>query len=627
MVNQSKQGLQRTDSGNGQQHRTEQRREMVGGRRERYCSPLPSGLREMSIAAPPLRIALAQMNATVGDLDGNTAKILDYIHRARDLGADLVAFPELAITGYPPEDLLLKPKFIQDNRERLQRIVEASRDIVVVVGFVDLCEDLYNAAAVIQNGTLLGVYHKHYLPTYGVFDEDRYFERGESSPVFALGDVVIGANICEDIWYSTGPTSAQSALGAQVIVNVNGSPYHRGKRASRERMLATRAADNLAIVAYVNLVGGQDELVFDGGSAVFDQNGEVVARASEFEEDMLVADLDISAVLRTQLHDPRWRKERHRLLCDREAGPVIHGQALALDRSRPPLPRVSPRLYEPASPAEVYAALVLGTRDYVRKNGFQKVILGLSGGIDSSLTAVVAADALGPENVVAVAMPSRYSSTASFEDARSLADAVGIRLLSIPIEPAFQAMLGMLSEEFRGTQPGIAEENVQARIRGNIVMALSNKFGYLVLTTGNKSEYAVGYATLYGDMAGGFAVIKDVYKTTVYDLARYRNSLGKVIPQRVLEKPPSAELRPNQLDTDSLPPYDVLDGILQAYVEEDRSFEEITRLGFDPETVRRTISMVDHSEYKRRQAPPGVKITQRAFGRDRRLPITNRYRG
>lgn len=586
-----------------------------------------AGRPDIAAAAPRLRVALAQINPTVGDLDGNTAKILDYIARARDLGADLVAFPELAITGYPPEDLLLKPKFVQDNLECLQRVIAASRDIVVVVGFVDLCDDLRNSAAVIQNSRLLGVYHKRYLPTYGVFDEDRYFARGEIAPVFALGSVMIGANICEDMWYPTGPTALQSAQGAQVIINISGSPYHRGKRASRERMLATRAVDNLSIVAYVNLVGGQDELVFDGGSAIFDQHGDVIARASQFEEDLLVADLDVSAVLRAQLHDPRWRKERRRLLAEREAGPVIQGEALTLDKPRPQLPASNPVLYEPGSPAEIYAALVVGTRDYARKNGFSKVVLGLSGGIDSSLTAVIAADALGPENVVAVAMPSRYSSPASLEDAQQLAAALGIKLVSISIEPAFQAMLDMLSDAFRGTKPGTAEENVQARIRGNIVMALSNKFGYLVLATGNKSEYAVGYATLYGDMAGGLAVLKDVYKTTVYELARYRNSLNRVIPARVIEKAPSAELRPHQLDTDSLPPYDVLDRVLQAYVEEDHSLEEIIKQGFDPETVKRTVSMVDHSEYKRRQAAPGIRVTQRAFGRDRRLPITNRYRG
>lgn len=591
----------------------------------------PGTVSQSSAAVRPVfRIALAQINTTVGDLSGNTAKIIEYIGRAHDLGADLVAFPELAITGYPPEDLLLKPRFIQDNLECLRHVIAASSDMIVVVGFADLCEDIYNAAALIQNGQLLGVYHKNYLPTYGVFDEDRYFQRGDQCPVFALGDVRIGINICEDMWYPTGPISTQSANGAQIIVNISSSPYYRGKRAFHERMLATRAIDNLVIVAYLNLVGGQDELVFNGGSAIFDQRGEVVARACQFAEDLLVADLDIGDVTRAHIQDPRWRQERRGRAVGCQPDGTIHGQALILDRPRPPLPPPSSaqaRVLLPTSSAEVYAALVMATRDYVFKNGFKKVILGLSGGLDSSLVAVIAADALGSENVVTVAMPSRYSSAHSLEDARQLADGLGLRLLNISIEPAFQAMSNMLSDAFKGTKPGTAEENIQARIRGNILMALSNKSGYLVLTTGNKSEYAVGYTTLYGDMAGGFAVLKDVYKTAVYDLARYRNSLSKVIPERVLEKPPSAELRPGQLDMDSLPPYEILDGILRAYVEEDRGVAEIVDRGFDSETVQRVIAMVDRSEYKRQQAPPGVKITPRAFGRDRRLPITNRYRG
>ncbi|TAK35776.1 MAG: NAD+ synthase [Chloroflexota bacterium] len=575
----------------------------------------------------PFRIALAQINCTVGDLGGNMARILAEIDRARELGADLVAFPELAITGYPPEDLLLKPHFIEDNLAHLRRVIAASQGIAVVVGFVDLRDDLYNAAAVIQNGHLLGIYHKVYLPTYGVFDEDRYFQMGEEYPVFAFGDVVVGVNICEDIWYPAGPTSVQSARGAQLIVNINGSPYHRAKRAQRERMLATRATDDLVIVAYVNMVGGQDELVFDGGSVIFNQRGQLVARASQFEEDLLVADLDLSSVLQTRLHDPRRRKEHRMLRPAREEHGVITAQAPIEDRPRPALPQVPRHVSEPGSPEEIYAALVLGTRDYVHKTGFQTVLIGLSGGIDSAITATIAVDALGPENVVGVLMPSRYTSTASVEDAERTARALGIKLLCISIEPAFQAMLQMLSGVFAGTQPGAAEENLQARIRGNILMAISNKFGYLVLTTGNKSEYATGYTTLYGDMAGGFAVLKDVYKTTLYDLARYRNTQSQVIPDRVFTKAPSAELSPGQRDVDTLPPYEMLDPILRAYVEADRSFEEIVAMGFDAEVTKKVIVMVDRNEYKRRQAPPGVKITPRAFGRDRRLPITNRYRG
>ncbi|MBI4319489.1 MAG: NAD+ synthase [Chloroflexi bacterium] len=574
-----------------------------------------------------LRLALAQVNMTVGDLDGNTAKVLEYIGRAKGLGVDIIAFPELAITGYPPEDLLLKPSFIAENIRRLERIVEQSKGIGVIVGFVDAGEDLYNAAAVIWDGELLRIYHKMYLPTYGVFDEDRYFQAGNESPVFALGDVVVGVNVCEDMWYPGGPIAAQAAAGAQVLVNINGSPYHAGKRAFRERMLATRASDELVVIAYVNMVGGQDELVFDGGSVIIDQQGNLVARGSQFEEDLVVADLELESVFRTRLHDPRRRKERRRW---EEAGVPATVQRPALpSRPKPPLPARAPTIYEPpGSAAEVYTALVLGTRDYVRKNSFKQVLIGLSGGIDSSLTATIAVDALGAENVFGVAMPSRFSADASTEDAVELAANLGISLRTISIEPAFRAMLEMLSEPFRGTPFGIAEENVQARIRGMILMALSNKLGYLVLTTGNKSELATGYSTLYGDMAGGFNALKDVLKTKVYELAHYRNARGpgSPIPGRVLEREPTAELRPDQRDVDTLPPYPLLDDVLRAYVEEDRSFEAMVAMGFEEGLVKRVVEMVDRSEYKRRQAPPGIKITVRAFGRDRRLPISNRYR-
>jgi len=563
------------------------------------------------------------MNAVVGDLDGNAEAILRFVERARELGASLVAFPELALTGYPPEDLLLKPSFIADNVEQLHALAQRCRGITVIVGFVDARTDIYNAAAVIHEGEVALIYHKQYLPNYGVFDEERYFQAGDASPVFTLDGTTIGINICEDMWYPNGPTVAQAAAGAELIVNINASPYHLGKREFREKMLATRAADNGVIVAYTNMVGGQDELVFDGHALVFDQQARLLAQGRQFEEDLLVVDLDVGAVFRTRLHDPRRRKERH---ARPPAGPAVQLRSTA--EARPPvsLPPTQP-VEVLTGPAEVYAALVLGTRDYTRKNGFQKVLIGLSGGVDSSLVATIAADALGPENVIGVSMPSRYSSPGSRSDARLLADALGIELLTIPIEPAFQAMLQMLAEPFAGTKPGSAEENIQARIRGNILMALSNKFGHLVLTTGNKSEMATGYSTLYGDMAGGFAAIKDVPKTMVYELARYRNARSPVIPESVLEKEPSAELRPHQRDVDTLPPYPVLDPILKAYVEEDRSLEEIIAMGFDPAVVRRVVRMVDRSEYKRRQAPPGIKITPRAFGRDRRLPITNRYFG
>jgi len=575
-----------------------------------------------------LRIALAQVNVTVGDLEGNVAKILANVAAARDQAADLVVFPEMAISGYPPEDLLLKPHFIEANLAALEQVAAASQDILIVTGFVDRRDDIYNAAAICYQGQVAGVYHKVYLPNYGVFDENRYFQVGPEAPVFRWVEATFGVNICEDVWYPDGPTEAQALLGgAQLIINISSSPYHAGKGSFRERMLATRAADNTAIVAFCNLVGGQDELVFDGHSLVFDAQGDLVARGRSFEEDLVVADLDLEDVFRRRLHDPRRRKRK--LAAQGSIGRWTSAPCADLPDMEPREGRTE-LVRQPAPTLdrveEVYRALVLGTRDYVRKNGFDTVLVGLSGGIDSSLTAAIAADALGPEQVVGVRMPSRFTSDMSNDDATQLATGLGIRLMTVPIEPAFQAYLGMLAESFSGTEPGVAEENIQARVRGNILMALSNKFGWLVLTTGNKSEMSVGYATLYGDMAGGFAVIKDVPKVLVYELALWRNEQSDVIPQRAITRPPTAELRPGQRDTDSLPPYDVLDPILKAYVEEDRGREEIIALGFDPATVARVVRMVDYSEYKRRQAPPGVKITPRAFGRDRRLPITNHYR-
>jgi len=573
-----------------------------------------------------LRIGLAQINATVGDLSGNCQKILDYIERARAMGVDLVAFPELAIPGYPPEDLLLKTEFIEANRAALRDLTPATRGITVVVGFADAADDLYNAAAVLHDGELAGVYHKRYLPNYGVFDENRYFQAGRDIPIFVRHDAVFGVTVCEDIWYPAGPAEVQAlAGGAELLINISASPYHANKGRDRERMIATRAADSVAVVAFCNLVGGQDELVFDGHSLIYNARGERIARGPQFKEALVVADVDVDDVFRQRLHDPRRRKEKAALPAD-ELVRRVQLPGLPTADHKPPIERQDVPLQEPL--AEIYQALILGTRDYVRKNGFQTVVVGLSGGMDSSLTAVIAADALGPEHVVGVAMPTRYSSAHSLEDARQVAENLGIRLLVIPIDDTFQAYLDMLAEVFQGTQPDVTEENIQPRIRGNVLMALSNKFGWLVLTTGNKSEVGVGYATLYGDTAGGFAVIKDIPKTLVYQLARYRNTWegGPVIPERVFTKAPSAELRPNQRDTDSLPPYEVLDPILRAYVEEDRSLEEIVKLGFDRETVRRVIRMVDQSEYKRRQSPPGIKITHRAFGKDRRLPITNKFR-
>ena len=577
-------------------------------------------------AARPLRVGLAQIDSTVGDLAGNAARMVEWIERARSEGCDVVVFPELALPGYPPEDLLLKPSFIRDNLRYRDQVVAASHGIAVVGGFVDLDVDIHNAAFFAYDGDLRGVYHKVYLPNYGVFDEERYFQRGRRCPIFELAGVRIGVTICEDAWYPTGPISVQAARGAELLININGSPYHRGKRAARETMIATRAMDSRAFLAWVNLVGGQDELVFDGNSVVFDPEGGLLAHAASFAEELLVADLDIGSVFGGRLHDTRLRKDAfmpvhldldvEEVTITEEAGPGPAG---------PPRRPVTAPL---DGPAEVYQALVTGTGDYVRKSGaFQKVLLGLSGGIDSSLTAAVAVDALGHENVVGVLMPSRFTSGASLEDACELAEALDVQTYEIPIEPVREAFDAVLAGPFDGLPPGLAEENVQARVRGVLLMALSNKFGWMVLTTGNKSEIATGYCTLYGDMAGGFAVLKDIPKTSVYELCRYRNEVAgrPLIPVRVLDKPPSAELREDQKDEDSLPPYEALDPILQGYVEDDRSFEELVAAGHDPETVKRVITLVDHSEYKRRQGAPGVKITPRAFGRDRRMPITNRY--
>ena len=572
------------------------------------------------------RLALAQIDVAVGDLEGNAKKIIEYIGRAREVGADLVAFPEMAIPGYPPEDLLFKPQFIQENLARLEQITAASKGIAVVTGFIDSDRDVYNAAAFIYDGQLIGKYHKMYLPNYGVFDEDRYFKTGTKCPVYTINGTPVGVNICEDIWYATGPTVVQRAAGAELIVNINGSPFHAGKRSFREKMLATRAADNGLFVAYVNLVGGQDELVFDGDSMIYDPEGEAVAHASQFREELLVADLDVESVFRSRLRDPRPRKERDRMLDEIGTPVLVDVSGYSANGEKPDIPEQDIAAFDEVG--EVYEALVLGTRDYVRKCGFSKVLIALSGGIDSTIVAAIAVDALGSENVVVIAMPSRYSSEGSVSDAKTLADNLGIEMWTVPIEEPFTAFLNTLSPHFEGTEWGVAEENIQSRIRGNLIMAMSNKFGWLVLTTGNKSEMATGYATIYGDMAGGYAVIKDVPKILVYKLCRYRNRVaGKdLIPQTVIDKPPSAELRPDQVDEDSLPPYSVLDPILKAYVEDDLSYDEIIGLGYSEEDVKRAITLVDRNEYKRRQAPPGIKITPRNFGRDRRMPIANRYR-
>ncbi|MEP6888458.1 MAG: NAD+ synthase [Nitrospirales bacterium] len=584
------------------------------------------------------RMAMVQMNPTVGDVVGNVRRIRYWITEARKAHADLVAFPELAITGYPPEDLLLKPRFLEENRRGLEEITRQCRGIAAVVGYVaegapakpsaDLSmvlpagrHELYNAAAILADRRLVTTYCKWYLPNYGVFDESRYFHSGRRLPVVLLNGTWIGVNICEDIWLPEGPTRALAAAGAEVIVNINASPFHLGKSRFREQMLATRARDNGVIVTYTNMIGGQDELVFDGNSVVVDQTGEVILRGKAFEEDLLIADLNIDGVTRTRLAHTRRAFRKSLPTVDRvvvsEAYTTRKRSRLVLE-SRVPLDPLH----------EVYRALVLGVRDYVVKNGFKRVVIGLSGGIDSALTAVIAVDALGAKNVLGVFMPSLYTARASREDVAELAGRLGVHVHTIPITRTLKSYFRALADVFQDRQPDTTEENLQARIRGNLLMALSNKFGHLVLTTGNKSEMSVGYATLYGDMAGGFAVIKDVPKTLVYQLALLRNQTAKGpdIPKRIIDRPPTAELKPGQTDQDTLPPYDVLDPILKAYVEEDCAPEEIVAMGFDAATVARVILMVDRSEYKRRQAPIGIKITHRAFGKDRRMPITNGYR-
>jgi NAD+ synthase (glutamine-hydrolysing) len=569
------------------------------------------------------RVALGQINATVGDLDGNVRLIVHGIERARALGCSLMAFPELAITGYPPEDLLFKPAFIEANLRALDAVTQASRGLSVIVGFVDKRDDIFNAAAVLHDGRRAGVYYKQYLPNYGVFDENRYFQAGTETPVFVAGNTTFAVNVCEDIWYPAGPTAVQALAGAELVVNINGSPYHAGKARFREQMISTRALDDQVCVAYVNMVGGQDELVFDGASLIVNERGECVARGLAFEEDFVVTDLDLEAVFRARLHDSRRRKEKLRARDEATRVSLPALPALEAPAALPPREVATPTPVE-----EVFGALVLGTRDYVRKNRFKRVVIGLSGGIDSSLVAAVAVEALGRDNVAGVGMPSAFSSVGTRRDAQRVAKHLGIEFLTIPITPLLNAYKRALGKAFKGLKEDVTEENIQARIRGNLLMALSNKFGWLVLTTGNKSEYSVGYTTLYGDMAGGFAVIKDVPKMLVYEVARHVNARAgrAIIPETVFTRAPSAELRPNQTDQDTLPPYPELDQILEGYVEQDQGVSDLIARGFPADTVRRVVAMVDTNEYKRRQAPIGVKITPRAFGRDWRPPIVNRFR-
>jgi NAD+ synthase (glutamine-hydrolysing) len=605
-----------------------------------------------------MRLALCQMNAIVGDIAGNAERIREGARAAVDAGADLVLFPELAVTGYPPEDLLLKEHFLADASHALRELAGDIGDIgiVAVVGFPERAEDVYNSAAVLAEGSVHAIYRKNYLPNYGVFDEHRYFQSANVGAVIDIGEHRVGLTVCEDIWEPGPPASDEALAGATLIVNISASPYHAGKGADRERMFAQRARDYVAHVAFCGLVGGQDELVFDGHSVVIDHTGRTIARASQFREELLVCDVDLGAASGARLRDAG-----HRPAARRGERQVVVLPSLPPTAPRRPAPAAPPAIAELLAPteAEVYAALTLGLRDYVEKNGFEQVILGVSGGIDSALVACLAVDALGSDRVNAGIMPSPYSSSETQQDARDLGRTLGVRVHELPIATILEAYLQTLREELAGgpasrssagaagpaTASGenLTEENLQARIRGNLLMALSNRFGWLVLATGNKSEMSVGYTTLYGDLAGGFAVIKDVPKTLVYRLCRWRNSpagtaagiagapedraVESPIPASILERAPSAELRHDQRDEDSLPPYEILDRILQGYIELDQSREQLIAQGLPAQDVDRTIRLVDRAEYKRRQAPPGIKITTRAFGRDRRMPITNRYRG
>ncbi|MDP3791895.1 MAG: NAD+ synthase [Candidatus Omnitrophota bacterium] len=553
-----------------------------------------------------IRLALAQVNCTVGDLYLNAEKIMDCINKAQNAGADIVSFPELAITGYPPEDLLFKSHFIERNVHILKEIAESVGDVAAIIGFADSKgANVYNAAAVIYKGRILGIYHKMLLPNYGVFDEVRYFKQGKSPFIFKMDNIVFGLSICEDIWHKSGPVKMCALAGAQVMIAINSSPYHIGKIKERENVIQKAAKSNKIFISYVNMVGGQDELVFDGRSMVANDKGRIIARAKAFEEELLFADIALNAAHRRT--DSKILTIKKKI--DKKPSVLKNKVAVMVENAE-----------------EAYKALLLGLKDYVNKNGFKKVAIGLSGGVDSAIVAALAVDALGKDNVTGIFMPSRYSSQESANDAREVAGNLGIRYEAISIEQIFKLYLITLSSLFAGSEKNIAEENLQARIRGNILMALSNKFGWLVLTTGNKSEMSTGYATLYGDMAGGFAVIKDVPKTLVYKLCKYRNSISHIIPDSVLTKEPTAELKPDQKDSDTLPVYSKLDPILKAYVEDDRDMKKIISSGCSKDDVLRVVAMVDKSEYKRRQSPPGIRITPRSFGKDRRMPITNKYK-
>src|SRR5215213_7601733 len=572
-----------------------------------------------------MRLALAQINTVVGDLDGNRRLILARLDEAQEAGAELVLFPELAVTGYPPEDLLLRPGFIRAAAGALHAIAAETKDVVAVVGFPHFDRDLFNACAVCADGEVKAVYRKRFLPNYGVFDEDRYFAPGRELVLLELGDTLVGLTICEDMWQPGPPATDLALAGAELLLNVSASPFHVGREVEREEMFVTRARDNASFVAFCNAVGGQDELIFDGHSCVLDDEGEVVARAPGFEEALLVVDVEPEGVIGRRLRDVR----RRALAREREVSPPV--QVVHVAASRPAQARRQGERIEEFEPEleQMRLALELGLRDYVQKNGFADVVLGVSGGIDSAVTAALAAEALGSARVHCVSMPSRFSSEETRGDAQRLADSLGCEFREISIEAMFDAFNEALRHEFVGRDPDLTEENLQARIRGTLLMALSNKFGWLVVATGNKSELSVGYSTLYGDLAGGFALLKDVYKTDVFRLSRALNERAEreLIPQTIIDRAPSAELRSDQLDEDSLPPYPKLDQVLEAFVELDRTREDLTSDGFDPDVVERALAMVDRAEYKRRQAPPGVKLRPKAFGRDRRTPITNRWPG
>jgi len=564
-----------------------------------------------------LRIAIAQINPTVGDLTGNRDKIIGYIKKAKKAEADIVIFPELATCGYPPEDLLLKGHFIKDNLRILQSIAKSSKGITSIVGFVDQDKngDIYNAAAIIDDAKLKGIYRKMRLPNYGVFDEKRYFSPGQKNYIYKKGDINLGISICEDIWDSKGPHHTQALSGANILINISASPYHAGKGRIREKMLCGQAQKNGCFVCYANIVGGQDELVFDGDSLIANPKGRIIASGKQFIEDLVMSDIVVGAA----------SKPKEISLSDRNIELVVISRRIKKAKKKPLKKHISKRQ---ETIEEMYNALVVGTRDYVKKNDFEKIVIGLSGGIDSALVAAIACDAIGKRNVIAVAMPSRYSSKGTQRDAKALARNLGIKLITVSIDSVFDSYLLTLSKQFKGKRPDVTEENIQARVRGNILMALSNKFGWLVFTTGNKSEASVGYCTLYGDMAGGFGVIKDLPKTSVYKLAKFINKKERrcLIPKSIITRAPSAELKLNQKDQDTLPSYSILDSILKDYVEEDKGYEDIIRKGQKPSVVKKVIKMVDKNEYKRRQASPGIRITPKAFGRDRRLPITNKYR-